>query len=643
MKKINLSVFKTALIALTVLLVTLGVLWGGAQKAYYKFEGENLQAFLKINAWEEANFNLNVEALGWQDEAVEGSIFLKVLKENMNLETYSFDGSRWKQQSNENSFDFKIAALKSGTIAIPSVTTIPSYKSIQHVYVKACLRLKGDSTDEPKTCAERAYSKSQMIKNASTSQETLKSASVTLSSAMALGVVDYSPSQKAQKISFDINLSSPNEMAESFSIFPEYTGKNLDFSKIKINVYSKSNPAMPAIQVVNGNIRQALLFSMGTENMAFPQELADNLKALRTEMQLSGKTPDQLLALLQDKTLVDLAGTANTSLIEETIDQAREWEQMLAAVMNGGFGDTKASGLKWISGIWKPMESSFRVEVEVSPGAPEFRLYALVTPFIQMSPQIMFGIDWPGAFDAYTDWKRMEKELAFNKPQALVLRNKNFPGSLPKDIDDLSPACRARLESFGVKLYTSLVFNGLAGGVVGKLVGGVGGMFGVTAAGIESAGTAAGWISGGLFDALSPVDRAKFWISFFAASASMMEPKTILLSLEETVTRGGDYNICLHKPFKLKAYWYNDCGQKMTGHNSHQFARLVIDRKDSAGSASLGPATGVKGLVGSGAAFRVVGVLPGPARLRVYVHDTEHYQDLDVNFINCNSPLAKPK
>lgn len=642
MKKFNLSVLKIALVSLTVLIVTLGVLWGGAQKAFYKFEGDNLQAFLKINGWEEANFKLNVEALGWQDEAVEGRITLKVLKENARFEVFSFDGANWIKQRNENSYDFKIAALKSGILSFPAISTLPEQNKILHAYMQVCLRLKGDS-EQPQTCAERAYSKSQLTKNASTSAETLKSASVTLTAAMALGVVDYYPSQKTQKVSFDINLSSPQDVIESFSLFPEYTGKVLDFSKIKINVYSKANPVMPVIQVINGTIKQTLLFSMGTENMPFPQELTDNLKALKAEMQLEGKTPAELITLLQEKSLEDLAGTANSSLIEETVGQAKEWESMLVSVMNGGFGDSKTNSVKWISGIWKPMDTGFRVEVEVAPGAPEFRLYAMMTPFTMVNPQQMFGLNWAGTFDSTKDWKRIEKELTFTRPQALVLRNKNFPGSLPKDIDDLSPECRARVESFGVKLYTSLVFNGLAGGVVGKLVGGVGGMFGATAAGIESAGTATGWISGGLFDALSPVDRAKFWISFFAASATMNEPKTILLQLQETVTKGGDYNICLHKPFKLNAYWYNECGQRMLGHNSHQFAKLVIDRKDSAGSAVLGPATGAAGFVGSGASFRVVGVLPGPAKLRVYVHDSEHYQDLDVNFVNCNSPLAKPK
>ena len=643
LKTLKLPILKAVLVTLAVTSVTLGVLWGGVEKAYYVFEGDNIKAFLKINSWEEANLNLNVEAKGWQDQAVEGNITLKVLKEGFQLETYSFNGSGWQNKDyDDGSYDYQTAKLKTGVLSFPAIKSLPESNYIQHVYVKACLRLKGDNENN-QNCAERAYSKNQLVKNAATSQETLKSNSIALSNALAIGVVDYAPSTKAQKISFEINLASTRDVAESFSLFPEYTGKVLDFSKVKISVFSKSNPAMPMIQVSNGVIKQTLLFSMGQEKLLLPDELKENVQRVKEEMELESKSADELVALLKGKSLADLAGKVDQQLMDETLEQTRDWEYSLMQVMNAGFGDKKTNAQKWITGIWKPMDQGFRVEVEVAPGAPEFRLYALLTPFNQTSPQQLLGVQWPGAFSVSTDMKKIEKELTFTRSPSFSLRNKNLPGSLPENIDDLSPECRATMESFGTKLYTSLVFNGLAGGVVGKLTGGIGSLFGATASGIEAAGTAAGWISGGLFDALSPIDRAKFWISFAASSSVSMEPKTILLYLEETVTKGGDKNICLNKPFKLKANWYNECGMKMSGHNSHQFARLVIDRADSAGSRVVGPATGAKGLIGSGAEFAVVGIMPGPAKLRVYVHDKEHYQDMDVNFINCNSPLVKPK
>jgi len=643
LRKFNLTVFKTAVIAMTVLLVTLGVIWGGAENALYTFEGNNLHAFLSVNSWQEANFNLNVDAKGWQDTAVEGNVSLKVFKDGLRAATYSFNGSQWVESDGEENFDYKISALKSGTITFPSVTTLPEANQVQHIYIKACLRLRGDQgSPEPEKCAQRAYSKIQLTKNAAQNQETLRSNSVSISTAMAIGVADYYPSQKPQKISFEVKLSAPTDVVESFSLFPDYTGKLLDFSKIKINVSANTNPAMPIISVVNGVIKQNLLFSMGKENLKMPAELSANLKQLKDHMKLTGKTPEELLTLFKSNGMDSLVNGLDDSLLEETIDMNREWEQQLVTVVNAGFGDTKANGVKWISGIWKPMDTSYRIEVEVSPGAPEFRLYALMTPFSPVPPQMMMGINWPGSFDLTSAMKKLDAEFSFPRPQPFALRNKNMLGTLPENIDDVPPECRAMMESFGIKLYTSLTFNGLAGGVVGKLVGGVGSLFGATAQGIESAGTLAGWISGGVFDALSPIDRAKFWISFFASSAMLKEPKAITFQLVNTVTRGGDYNICINKPFQLRTGWYNQCNQRILGHNSQQFARLEISPSGRAKSAVLGPDTGAKGLVGSGAVFAIEGVQPGPATLRVYVHDKEHYRDLDVNFVNCNSPLAKP-
>jgi hypothetical protein len=640
MKKFSSAMIKVLLIFAAVGSLTMGVLWGKPEKAYYIFEGGELKSFLPINNWNEATLKLIIDAKGWQKETVEAQIKANVIHKDNELSYYIYNGNSWiEADPSDDNYPLELVNFQSTTLSIPSIATFPNFENIKNVNVSACLRIKNQG-GEAKDCVNKGYTLNSRKKNPSTNQGTLTSSSIKLNSELNMAIVNYYPAQITQKIYFDMSLSS-QMMAEGFYLYPEVTGKPLDFSQVKITVYPKDadGKVIPValITIQNGVIKQDLPFSMGQENLPFPDSLKVNLDLLKDQMNLKGQK-EELLKML-DNNFVDNAKNVDPSLLKDVQNELKDWNENLMGVINAGFGDQKTQRNSWLTGIWKPMFNGFRVEVEVKAGAPAFKLFSLLSPFVILSPAQQLGLSWDESFNKTDELKWATKELTINSPANFNLRNKSFPST----IDDLSPDCRAKVESGWTKLYTSLVFNGLAGGVVSKAVGFIGAGY-ASAAALESAGTLAGWSSGAIFDALSPIDQAKFYISFFAANAFSYD----ISKIESQIVGGKlapgypDLNTyCIGYPFKIRALWFNECGMIMAGHNSEQFTRLIIDPKNIADIDLEGPVNGVSGLVGSGALYKVTPILVGTAKFKLYVHDLNHIDDhIEVKFVNCSSPLS---
>ncbi|MDD4975425.1 MAG: hypothetical protein PHY93_13785 [Bacteriovorax sp.] len=642
MHDFKLAVMKFVLVFAVLSTLTLGLLWGRQEKANYAFEGGEISAFFPVNNWSETNPKLVIDAKGWANETVEAQIIIRAIRFNSEISQYSFNGSSWQKERVEmdnNNYPLELAKFQSTSLTFPSVTTIPKFEEIKNLSIGACLRIKGQENDF-KDCATRGYSLNLARKNASTTQGTLSSSSVRLNTELNLAVVNYSPNQTTQKIYFDLDQLNNNSTGGLF-LFPEVTGKLQNFSQVKITVFPKDPNGnvvpLPFITIQNGIIKQNLQFSMGAENLQFSNDLKQNLNRFKEQMNFKG-SQEELLKML-DNNLQANAKNVDPDLLADINHDLQAWDSNLLTVMNGGFGDQKTQKEAWVTGVWKPMFSNFRVEVEVGAGAPAFKLFAMLTPMQLIPSSLQLGLNWGDQFNKMDEMKWAAKELNLNATLPLNIRNKDMPSS----VDDLSPACRAKVESPLTKLYTSLVFNGLAGGIVGKTVGGLGAAMGYAAPAIESAGTLAGWFSGGVFDALSPIDQAKFYISYYAANAFSYDVTTIDARIigGKLAPNHPDFDTyCIGEPFKIRAVWYNECGRIMAGHNSEDYTRLTTAPRNIADVQLLGPANGVSGLVGSGAEYKITPVLVGKAKFTLYVHDLKHFREMEVNFVNCSSPLS---
>lgn len=640
MRNFKFAVTKFVLVFAVLSTLTLGLLWGKPQKANYAFEGGEISAFFPVNNWSEANPKLVIDALGWTNETVEAQIIIKAVRFSGEISQYYYNGSSWQKESVEaDNYNLELPKLQSSTLSFPSVTTIPKFEEIKNLYFGACLRIKGQDNDHD-DCVTRGYSINLAKKNASSTQGTLSSSSVKLNSELNVAVVNYSPNQSTQKIYFDLDQSSVNSTG-GFFLFPEVTGKIQNFSQVKITVFPKDPNGnvvpLPFITIQKGIIKQNLQFSMGAENLQFSDDLKEKLNLYKEQLNFQGSR-EELLQML-DNDLQENAKNVDPELLSELNQELQDWNSNLVGVMNGGFGDQKTQKEAWITGVWKPMFSGFRVEIEVSAGAPAFKLFALLTPMQLLPSSLQLGLNWGDQFNKMDEMKWAAKELNLNTAVPFNIRNKDLPSS----VEELSPACRAKVESPWTKLYTSLVFNGLAGGIIGKTVGGLGSALGYAAPAIESAGTLAGWTSGAVFDALAPIDQAKFYISYYAANAFSFDVTRIDARIVGGKLAPGhpDFDTyCIGTPFKIRAVWENECGRIMAGHNSENFTRLTVDPRNIADIELLGPANGISGLVGSGAEYKVTPVLVGKAKFRLYVHDQKHFRDMEVNFVNCSSPLS---
>lgn len=630
--KILLSVLVSGMFAVT-------VLWSDPIPAVFRFTGTVLTGTIPIYAFDEADTSLTTDAQGWSNLAVEARFTLQTLAQDGNLTNYIAENGKWIVDDSwyeTDKFPLDFPSFQSGKINLPLLTDVPN-QDFRTALLNACFQIKNGSSGS-RQCVASSWMLRKTQVNVTLSGTSLKTASVRFSSGVNLGQAVLKNPEINQRASFDLSVSK-DSMPAAFAIYPDLTSANLpntSLEGVKVSVYElKSNGtphSRPVFVIVNGKSEMIDHFSMGAEFLATPSALQAKMNEIIHEAGIDRLTQSEKFALLENTARNEFFTTKlNETKVSEAEQMLREWSAKLIATISVPFGTGSTQG-KWMAGIWRPTATSYRVVIETAAGVKPFGLFANLIPYDMDSAN-------PSIAPVNT-FLVNERELPWATTALKSQLGNNFQlNGWPTSVDELSPECRAMVESGPAKAYASGVFGALAAGAVGKIVGSMGGMLGISTQTLTHTGEIAGWLSSAVFDGLSVIDAAKFQLAYYASNAFAWNIRQV------TAVKHPDKAVyCVGKPLLVDSVWYNQCGQPLWGAGAQNSSMYGMSPAEIATVEMIGPvqATTLPLIVtaidsGMGARYRITGLKPGKLSMIFKVTGTNQTTDLEINFKKCTS------